>query len=67
MATLGNKQFLRRSDVCEVTGLSYSTIFRLERDSRFPQRRQLSDNAVGWLRAEVEEWVAKRMVVNAKT
>ena len=65
MDNLGLKQILRRKDVCAVTGLSYSTIFRLERAGQFPQRRQLSPNAVGWLRAEVDEWVTKRTVAVA--
>lgn len=59
------KQILRRREVCAVTGLSYSTIYRLERIGRFPKRRQLSDAAVGWMRVEVEAWVADRQVLTA--
>ena len=41
------------------TGLSRSTIWRLER-RRFPKHRQLSANAVGWLEAEIDDWVRSR-------
>lgn len=53
---------LRRPDVCGLTGLSYSTIYRLERRGDFPRRRRLGPNAVGWLAAEVNRWIEARAV-----
>ena len=43
-----------------VTGLSRSTIWRLERSLRFPRRRLLSDGRVGWFSSEVEAWLQAR-------
>ena len=63
MDTNGLKTILRRKEVCLATGLSYSTIFRLERDGKFPSRRRLSEKSVGWSRREVEEWAEKRVAV----
>ena len=60
MNNVNIKQVLRRPEVCALTGLSYSTIHRLERTGTFPARRRLSPNAVGWLRVEVEAWVGGR-------
>lgn len=51
---------LRLRQVIGRTGLSRSTIWRLERSSRFPSRIQLSENAVGWNEGEVTAWLAKR-------
>lgn len=59
-------QFLRRPDVMRLTGLSYTTIWRLERDGKFPRRRQISPNSVGWVAAEVEEWALQRQAVASK-
>jgi predicted DNA-binding transcriptional regulator AlpA len=42
-------KFLRFSAVRERTGLSRSTIWRLERQGVFPKHRRISANAVGWL------------------
>lgn len=56
-------EYLRWPAVHQATQLSRSTAWRLERDGQFPCRRQLSANAVGWLRAEVEDWVKNRGVV----
>jgi prophage regulatory protein len=51
---------LRLRDVIGRTGLSRSTIWRLERRNLFPSRIQLSENAVGWPEADVTSWLAKR-------
>jgi len=47
---------LRKSEVISLTGLSCSTIDRLERDGAFPRRRQIGPMAVGWLASELDEW-----------
>jgi prophage regulatory protein len=54
-------KFLRFSAVRERTGLSRSTIWRLEREGGFPKHRKISANAVGWLEQEVNEWVLWRV------
>lgn len=46
--------------VQQVTGLSRSTAWRLEKEGKFPSRRQLSANAVGWLKTEIEAWILSR-------
>lgn len=56
-------QFLRRAQILELTGLSYSTIYRLERLGRFPKRRKLGDWSVGWVETEVENWLSNRLEV----
>jgi len=39
-------RYLREPQVFEITQLSKSTRWRLERDGKFPRRRQLSSNSV---------------------
>ena len=58
-----NQQILRSPEVCRRTGLSRVTLWRLERQGAFPPRRQLSPNAVGWLAAEIDEWIGARRTV----
>ena len=50
---------LKRSDnsLMAFTGLSFSTIYKLEKTGKFPAHRQLSANRVGWLRSDVEAWM----------
>lgn len=56
-------EYWRELQVREATKLSRSTRWRLESQGKFPARRQLSPNAVGWLRAEVEAWIQSRRPV----
>jgi len=54
---------IRRARVCTLTGLSESSILRLERRGEFPRRRRLGPNSVGYVLAEVEEWLCSRPLV----
>lgn len=53
-------RILRVKDVTRRTGLSRTTLWRLERVGEFPARRRLSSNAVGWIAAEVDAWIRAR-------
>lgn len=53
-------RFIRLNAVRDRTGLSRSTIRRLERRGDFPKHRRISLNAVGWLETEVDQWVLSR-------
>lgn len=48
---------LRTHEVTQLTGLSRTTIWRLERGGTFPSRVRLSANSVGWVEDEVRDWV----------
>lgn len=56
----GPLRFIRFAAVRDRTGLSRSTIWRLERRGAFPKHRRIAVNAVGWLEEEVNEWVLAR-------
>ncbi len=55
-------EILRINEVRKISGLSRTTIWRLERhpESEFPKRVLLSKNSVGWFKDEIEEWLANR-------
>jgi prophage regulatory protein len=53
-------RLLRRRDVTARTGLSSTTLWRLEGLGQFPKRRQLSERLVGWLESEIDEWISTR-------
>lgn len=58
---------IRVDEVMARTGLSRTTLWRLERRGVFPARRQLSPGTVGWIEAEVEVWILSRLTRAAGT
>ncbi len=54
-------RFLRLPEVMERTGLSRSTIYVRVAAGRFPRPVALGGRAVGWIEAEVDEWVRERI------
>src|SRR5829696_9197104 len=54
-------KLLRFPAVRERTGLSRSTIWRLERRGAFPKHRRISANAVAWLEEDVMAWIESKM------
>ena len=53
-------RILRSHEVQEMTGLSRTTIWRLERKGEFPARVALCAGSVGWRLSEVDTWVRGR-------
>lgn len=51
---------MRAPDVTRITGLSRTSIYRMECAGRFPQRVQLSSNSVAWRKADVVAWINSR-------
>ena len=58
-------RLLRLAQVCEVTGLSRMTIYRLEQRGEFPSRRQISANSVAWVDQDVMAWIDARPRANS--
>ena len=53
-------KLMRKDDVVRVTGLSISTIDRLEKKGEFPKRRKISERLVAWTEDEIKEWIEGR-------
>ena len=48
---------LRLPKVKAITGLSTSTIWRLERENKFPIRRRIGKRAIAWIESEIQQWI----------
>ena len=53
-------RFLRFKEVGLMCGLSRSTIWLMQREEKFPERRRIGPNGVRWLAEDVEEWIRSR-------
>jgi len=60
---LAKQEVIRPRDLPRETGLSRTTIWRIEKKGDFPKRIRLSAGAVGYRRAEVEAWLESRQIV----
>jgi len=47
-------RIMRLSEVKAVTGLSKTTIYRFEKQGRFPSRVSLGERSVGWFEDDIE-------------
>ena len=58
-----NDRMVRRAELQQLTGLSYSTLYRYERAGSFPGRVRLGEQAVGWWLSQVLAWLEDHQVV----
>jgi prophage regulatory protein len=61
VATRRSPRLLRFPAVRERTGLSRSTIWRLERRGEFPRHHRISPNVVAWIEEDVHRWIEARV------
>ena len=59
-------KILRLPEVKQTTGLSRSTIYLRVAEGTFPKPVCLGGRAVGWLEAEIEEWLTRRIEASRK-
>ena len=62
----GQVRFLRLPEVLARTGLSRSTIYVRLEQGRFPRPVSLGARAVGWIEAEVDEWMRARITASRR-
>lgn len=56
-------RILSKRQVTELVLYSPQHIARLEKAGQFPKRVQLGSNRVGWVEAEVLEWLEARLAL----
>ena len=57
---------LRLPGVKVSTGLSRSTIYLRIAEGTFPKPVRLGGRAVGWIEAEIQDWLRQRIVASRK-
>lgn len=58
-----NQAVVRWPELKRMVGLGRVTVWRWGRDGKFPRPVSLGPNCTGWLRSEVEDWLAGRVAV----
>jgi prophage regulatory protein len=57
----GSIRILRLAQVIATTGMSKTMIYELQAQEDFPMRVQITPHLVGWIEAEVQAWLARRV------
>jgi len=53
-------KILRKQKLLPKVGLSDTTVWRMEKEGKFPKRIRLGATACGWFEHEVDEWLRSR-------
>lgn len=53
-------RIVRPRELSALLGISYSTVWRMQKRGDFPRPIQISTQAVGWRLADIEAWIAAR-------
>uniref|UniRef100_C6E131 Phage transcriptional regulator, AlpA n=1 Tax=Geobacter sp. (strain M21) TaxID=443144 RepID=C6E131_GEOSM len=59
-ATPKENEIIRPRDLPQLTGLSRTTIWRLEKAKEFVQRIRLTRHSIGYRRVDIERWLEAR-------
>ena len=59
-ATPPTNRIIRKPELLARVPLSDTTIWRMEKDGKFPRRIRLGGNSCGWLESEVAAWIQGR-------
>lgn len=60
MSSKSSSAIVRPNELCEELGVSRATLWRWSRKGLLPPKRQIGPNVAGYLRAEIDEWLASR-------
>ena len=57
-------QMVRLKDVCTLTGLSKTSIYRMEKEGQFPSRVKIGKRSVAWYSSDIDEFLNTRPNAN---
>lgn len=52
---------IRMKEVVQMTGLSRSTLYRLQQMEEFPKAVKLGCRSVAWVRGDISDWIREKM------
>ena len=55
-----NRPFLTIKEVSKLLGISVSTINRLIKKGKFPNKKQLSPRRFAFMKVEIQEWIDEK-------
>ena len=62
---MAEDRLVRERERLQITQISRTTAWRLEKEGKFPARRQIGGRSVGWLYSELMDWLNSQPKVAA--
>jgi predicted DNA-binding transcriptional regulator AlpA len=59
-----SNNILKLPQTSKKTGLSRTTIYRLELEGKFPKKIKLAERAIGFLESEIDAWIQSRVAAS---
>ncbi|WP_441001154.1 helix-turn-helix transcriptional regulator [Fodinibius sp. SL11] len=53
-------KIIRPKELANMLSISISTLYKMQDEGQLPPKIKISNNAVGWLRTDIEEWLSQR-------
>jgi prophage regulatory protein len=54
------ERIIRKPELFNKVGLSDASVWRAEKEGKFPKRLILGGNSCGWLESEIDAWLADK-------
>lgn len=67
VASPSNLRIIRLPEVMKKTSLGRTTLYRMSKFGDFPESVSLGGKAMGWVEAEIDNWIASRMAARQRT
>lgn len=56
-------KILRPIQLAKLLNVSVTTVWRLEKAGKLPQKYKISDRIVGWRQDDIEEWLESECII----
>lgn len=60
-------KLIRIKEVCQLTSLARSTVYKFVAEGTFPKQVVLGSNCVAWVESEIHEWLKGRIAERDST
>lgn len=57
-----NNRIIRPKELCEILGVSRTTLWRMQQRGELPKCIRISAGVVGWIETDIDDWIKAKKV-----
>ena len=61
-----DKYVVRPNELCKMLSVSSSTLWRMEKEGRLPEKVKIGPRAVGWFNTDIDEWLEQNKMTTSR-